>query len=175
MFRQDYASVLSEIRSLCSSRGISPLIPEGGDLTDARDIYEKNIAMIREADGVIANLDPFRGVIEPDSGTVYEIGFARALGKWVVARLSDARAYREKLSETPLAPPDGGSFDADGTSVEDFGLPLNLMAYFASDRIAGSLAEALDEAVKLQAGTIPQAPSRTPVGGGLGEVAGRRG
>ncbi|MDR1314773.1 MAG: nucleoside 2-deoxyribosyltransferase [Deltaproteobacteria bacterium] len=160
IFRQDYATVVAEIRSLCASRGIVPLVPEDCGLKDARAIYQKNVDMIREADGVIANLDPFRGPIEPDSGTVYEVGFARALGKWVIARLSDLRPYRAKLAGTPLAPPAGCAVSPDGTTVEDFGLPLNLMPYFGSDLIVFSLEEAVEEAARRGEALWPESPGR---------------
>jgi nucleoside deoxyribosyltransferase len=155
IFRQDYCSVVAEIRRLCSDSGITPLIPSDDGLKDPRAIYDKNIRLIRECDGVIANLDPFRGPAEPDSGTVFEVGFARAMGKFVIVRLEDARPYRARLAGTPLAPPEGSPVVGDGTVVEDFGLPLNLMPYCAADRIVRSLAEAVETAAGLGIGQGP--------------------
>jgi nucleoside deoxyribosyltransferase len=51
----------------------------------AQWIYEANVALIRRADIVMANLDDFRGPGEPDSGTAFEVGFAVALQKPVWA------------------------------------------------------------------------------------------
>ena len=45
----------------------------------AEHIFTSNVAKLSEADGVIANLAPFRGH-EPDSGTVFEVGYAIARG-----------------------------------------------------------------------------------------------
>ncbi|MDR1037095.1 MAG: nucleoside 2-deoxyribosyltransferase [Deltaproteobacteria bacterium] len=149
VFRHDYLDVVAEIRCLCSSRGLTALVPGNDGLTDPQAIYEKNVFMIREADGVIANLDPFRSPVEPDSGTVFEMGFARALGKWVIARISDARSYRAKLEGNPRCPCGDGALCLHGAAVEDFGLPLNLMAFFSADSLAGSLAEAVDMAAAL--------------------------
>ncbi|MDR1081072.1 MAG: nucleoside 2-deoxyribosyltransferase [Deltaproteobacteria bacterium] len=157
IFRRDYPAVVAEIRGLCSGRGITALVPEDDGLADAREIYRKNIGLIREADGVIANLDPFRGPAEPDSGTVFEVGFARALGKWVIVRLTDGRTYHEKLNGTPQGPQAPGSLCPDGTAVEDFGLPLNIMPYFAADIIARTLAEAVEKAGPLNDRHVPLA------------------
>ena len=60
------------------------------EATTAEGIYRANIGLIAEADALLANLNPFRGT-EPDSGTVFEIGYAIALGKRVVGYLEDAR------------------------------------------------------------------------------------
>ena len=50
-----------------------------------------NEHMIKNCDVVIANLSPFRSE-EPDSGTAYECGFARELGKTVLT-------YTDNLAE----------------------------------------------------------------------------
>ncbi|KAG0771625.1 hypothetical protein G6F22_016323 [Rhizopus arrhizus] len=46
----------------------------------AQWIYRENVALIRRADMVMANLNAFRGA-EPDSGTAFEVGYAIACGK----------------------------------------------------------------------------------------------
>jgi nucleoside 2-deoxyribosyltransferase len=76
---------------------------------------------------VLANLNNFRGA-EPDSGTAFEVGFAVALGKPVVGYLDDGRTLREQL---------GGVRDAEGFSVEDFGLPRNLMLACTTRLVVG--------------------------------------
>ena len=81
---------------------------------------------------MIANLNPFRGD-EPDSGTCFEAGYAFAKGKTVYGYVSDARTLREKLGEA----------DENGFSVENFGLPLNLMLSCAAKIVEGDFAKAL--------------------------------
>ena len=86
-----------------------------------------NEAMIRRCDAVIANLSPFRGN-EPDCGTAYECGFARALGKPVLA-------YSDNMSEQTARYRDFNFHAAAAdkryayTEIEDFALPFNLMMY----------------------------------------------
>ena len=65
--------------------GVTPLddVPdepaEWGALPLWRRIALRNEAHIKSCQGLIANLTPFRGP-SADVGTVYEVGFARALG-----------------------------------------------------------------------------------------------
>ena len=49
----------------CRARGLVPLHPFDNEVQTARDIYEGNVALIREADVVVANLNPFRGLASP--------------------------------------------------------------------------------------------------------------
>ncbi len=99
--------------------------------------------MIRKAQVVAANLDPFRGA-EPDSGTAFELGYALALGKKVcgyVTRL-DTLARRVEIAEgRSIRPaPDTGRFsDRLGMWVEDFGLPCNLMLAVPTHIVEGGL------------------------------------
>ena len=86
-----------------------------------------NEAMIARCDALIANLSPFRGN-EPDCGTAYECGFARALGKPVLN-------YTDNCSEQTARYRDF-DFGANAnderyayTEIEDFALPFNPMMY----------------------------------------------
>jgi len=59
----------------------------------------KNSDLIRKSDGVVAVLDG----VDVDSGTAAEIGYASALGKWVIAYRSDFRRTGEdETSEANL-------------------------------------------------------------------------
>lgn len=106
--------------------------PEGRVISGearARRIYEANTQMLRSADGVIANLQCFRGQ-EPDSGTVFEVGFAIALQLPVVAYGVPEASYAERVqSALDCRRGEDGVLreNADATVVEDFGLRLNLM------------------------------------------------
>lgn len=139
VFRPDAAEWAAAARETCHRSGHEALVPLEDAERDAGAIYRDNLALIVAADAVIANLNPFRGA-EPDSGTCVEVGYALALGKPVVGYASDLRPLRERL----LAKRDGSRWvDAQGSKVEDFGLPLNLMLAVPLRLAEGDLAAAL--------------------------------
>jgi nucleoside 2-deoxyribosyltransferase len=155
VFYPDYPERVRRLRRLCAGLGIEPLIPgEGAGAQSAEEIVALNLAMIRECDAVVANLDPFRG-FEPDSGTAFECGYAAALGKPVVAALSDHRDQLAKLAGRPGGPAPGSRECPDGSLVEDFGRPLNIMLALTVQAARHSVEEALE--------TLAGAPD----GGGL--------
>ena len=138
VFFKDSEAVFQRLTALCDSLGLQALPPSDGDIaadlrfTDeerAQRIYDDNIRLIRQADGVIANLSPFRG-LEPDSGTVFEVGFATALGKPVVAYNVAPGTYAERVSATVDCVTDAAGVIREresGTMVEGLGQRLNLM------------------------------------------------
>lgn len=132
------------LKKLCSQYGFEGCFPldnviEGSSPHDiAMKIQRANQAMIEKCDMVIANLSPFRGP-EPDSGTVWEVGYAQGLGKKVLAYSSNRDSIK-KRTQTMLALGDA-SHDREGLVIEDFGLSHNLM--FASLVIADSFEECL--------------------------------
>lgn len=145
VFRPDALNWAENARTLLAEHGHQALIPLDNDETTAGGIYAANIALIRAADAVIANLNPFRG-IEPDSGTCFEVGYASALGKPVIAYLADTRSQAEKIAEIQgrvTATRDGRPVDRDGLFVEDFQMPVNLMLGLACQVIHGGLLEAV--------------------------------
>lgn len=117
--------------------------------TSPHSIYTSNMAMLRSADGVVANLAPFHGA-EPDSGTVFEIGVAVALGLPVVSYgqpVGDCSewvlgAHRDSA---------GVLRDANNAAIEDFGLPLNLMLAHSV-----TTASSAEEALQILYRTISQ-------------------
>lgn len=86
--------------------------------------------LLRSADGVIVNLQPFRA-LEPDSGTVFEVGVAVAMGVPVVAYGLPQGTYADRVTAAAPWPTHRDSSgvlrDAGSAAVEDFGLPLNLL------------------------------------------------
>lgn len=98
-------------------------------------IRKNNLELIKQADYIVANLNPFRGH-EPDSGTVYEVAFAHALGKKTFAYMYDFNNTQIQRI---------GKQDSLGNIVEDFDLPLNLMLHCENLK----LAKTFEEAVKL--------------------------
>lgn len=145
VFRPDALAWADEARQLCAAAGHTALVPLDGVETTAPGIFRANIELIRAADAVLANLNPFRGC-EPDSGTCVEVGFALALGKPVIGYLASdetTTARVARVSGGPLEIRGGRRVDRDGLYVEDFGLPLNLMLAVPAPMVVGTLREAL--------------------------------
>ena len=92
------------LKALCQNYGYEGLFPMDNVISGqtpqeiALKIQEANKQMIHACDIVIANLSPFRGP-EPDSGTVWEVGYAQAFGKKVVGYSTDRRTLKEKTHD----------------------------------------------------------------------------
>ena len=111
--------------------------------TEAKAIYEANITLIRKAQIVVANLNPFRGA-EPDSGTCFELGFAHALDKKVcgyVGRMESLFSRVNRIEGADLA----RTHDNQGMAIENFGLPLNLMLAVPAMIVEGGLEDCLKQ------------------------------
>lgn len=148
VFRPDAAEHFRDLARQCEAYGLEALIPADGEPVEglagqaaARAIYDTNMVLLRRAHGVIANLEPFRGT-EPDSGTVFEVGAAVAMGRPVVAYgVSDT--YLERVQRLQRVVRDNGVLqDPQNYIVEDFGLPLNLMLA-CSVKLEATAADAL--------------------------------
>ena len=88
---------------------------------------------MNEAHAIIANLTPFRGP-GADAGTVYELGYMAARGKLCFGYSNDPSSYADRVRDlTAVTPRDGHLIDAEGLTVEDFGLADNLMMIHALD------------------------------------------
>lgn len=128
-----------EICAKLGLEGLFPLdneIPSAGDadpLTVAERIYDANIAMIAQADGVIANITPFLGALA-DDGTAFEIGFAVARNLPVALYDNGAGDTVAKAAELARAAP---ALRDPEIAAEDFGLPVNLMLAVAAKRAIG--------------------------------------
>jgi nucleoside 2-deoxyribosyltransferase len=122
VFRADAQAHGRWLKQLCQEQGLQGRYPIDNQLPPglaageaARQIYQHNVQMIRECSAVLANLNVFRG-LEPDSGTVFEVGMAVALGKPVWAYFEPVGDLLELVGD-----------QTHGFAVEDFGLPRNLM------------------------------------------------
>lgn len=125
-------------QALCTAFGFQGLYPLDGEPPivglSPQDagiaIFRSNVAMIREADAVIANLSPFRGP-GADAGTVFEVGFALGRGKPVLGYRNVTDGYLERVAAWNGAPlgtdEHGRPIDRDGLLVEEFGFGDNLM------------------------------------------------
>lgn len=95
------------------------------------EISRRNELLMDEAELLVANLTPFRG-ISADPGTVYELGYMIAQGKPTYAFSNDARGYLERARDDyyggTLQPgADGRPHGSDGHRVEDHTMADNLM------------------------------------------------
>lgn len=144
VFRPDAGQWAVQARAMCLEYGVEALVPLDGQANDAVGIYRQNIAMIARADAVLANLQPFRGA-EPDSGTCFEVGYAVALGKPVIAYHTPRDCMVRRLAQRRhrSSPAQEQWLDAQGWTVEDFGLPVNLMLAVPGQLVEGGLRDAL--------------------------------
>jgi nucleoside 2-deoxyribosyltransferase len=156
VFERDALGVAKAHKKIVSDYGFEPLYPLDNDVSlddpqASLKIYQANVDKIRDADIVVANLNPFRGH-EPDSGTVWEIGFAAALGKIVIGYTSDTRTMLERVkSSEPYTVESGMTFDKDGLLIEDFSHPLNLMLMHGIDQLVnGTLEDAMKAIARLK-------------------------
>ena len=123
---------------LCKRHGLIGLYPLDNTIDlAAKDtslqIFRGNQAMMIEADAIIANLTPFRGP-GADAGTVYELGYMAGRGKPCLGYSNDPSTYSDRVREfTEVSSRDGRLVDAQGLTVEDFGLTDNLMMVHALD------------------------------------------
>lgn len=156
VFFREAESAFAAMESLCRERHLhpvrpaDPVDPDGRVLHGAvasRHLFMQNTLRIRAASGVLADLRPFRGELEPDSGTVFEVGFAHALGKPVAAVLADTRDWGTRVrSVCGTGEPGLTGLEMDGRYdmlIENFGGPLNLMLA-ESCRVFHDVASALD-------------------------------
>jgi len=116
VFRPDAEEYYLQVQQRCQALGLYALIPWTPDPDEPAVIFQRNVRLLTECDGVVAGVDPFRGG-EPDSGTAWEIGFAYALGKPIVMWGMDYRPVAEKHAPYITA----------GWAVENFGFAHNLM------------------------------------------------
>jgi nucleoside 2-deoxyribosyltransferase len=133
-------------RALCVDAGFIGLSAADGVTVEtepseamARELYADNISRLRQADAVVANLTPWRGV-GCDPGTAFEVGFAAALGKPVFAYMNvtdeDDAELRTRVEAIMGAEQDahGRWRDSFGAGIEDFALPESLMLWAEARR-----------------------------------------
>ena len=146
--------------------GLYPLdngIPDfRADFDTGMRIYRANIDLMNRAYAVAANMIRFRGP-SMDVGTAFEMGYVLGLGKPVFAYYDAAPFYgREEAPGTyvdrvrthcPVSEHDP-RVDADGLTVDDFGMADNLMMIGALESGAGAIAESFDRAIEQIAASL---------------------
>lgn len=146
VFLPDALAVGQAKVALCAAHGCEGVFPLDAslDLTglkkheQAARISAANEGLMRTCDALIANLTPFRGV-SMDSGTAFEVGFMRALGRPVLGYSNVAGDYKARADAyraLRIGLPDA---DAPDVEVEDFGLEENLMIAVAIVQSGGSV------------------------------------
>lgn len=153
VFLPDPHAWAAQRREICARHGlvgVSPLDdlpqqpPAWTALPEWRRIALRNEAHIARCDAVVANLTPFRGP-SADAGTVFEIGFARALGRPVFAYSNSPAPFARRTQDYAaahggLVGSAGGVLrDGDALLVEQFGLADNLMIEAAIHGSGGAL------------------------------------
>ncbi|MFT4115918.1 nucleoside 2-deoxyribosyltransferase [Bradyrhizobium sp.] len=144
VFLPDAIEIGRRKAAICAFYGLVGLYPLDNeiDLTapDAsRQIFASNEAMMDEAAAIIANLTPFRGA-GADPGTVYELGYMAGRGKFCLAYSNDPAVYADRVRRfADVTSADGRLVDAQGLTVEDFGLVDNLMMIHAVELRGGPL------------------------------------
>jgi nucleoside 2-deoxyribosyltransferase len=138
VFLSDAAALARAKQDLCARYGfvgVSPVDNDVAVMTLAKHEAAQRLsaaleAMIRGCDLLIANLTPFRGP-SADVGTVYEMGYARALGLPLYAYTNVGGTLlertRQALGEAVRTRPSGEFEDCHRMVIEDFDWIDNLM------------------------------------------------
>ncbi|MDR3581042.1 MAG: nucleoside 2-deoxyribosyltransferase [Oryzomonas sp.] len=124
-------------KSLCTEFGIEGVFPldaalnlsELSKMEQGYLISKENEKLIRTCQLVIANLTPFRGP-SADVGTVYEVGFARALGLPIFGYTNISTPYNDRAIEflgQNIIKTRNMITDAMNMHIESFDLRDNLM------------------------------------------------
>jgi nucleoside 2-deoxyribosyltransferase len=139
VFLPDAVEIGRRKAAICARHGLIGLYPLDNTIDIAAAdaslaIFKGNEAMMDAADAIIANLTPFRGP-SADAGTVYELGYMAGRGKLCFGYSNDPALYPERVarSHAVTKAAAGHLIDHDGLTVEDFGLPDNLMMIHTLD------------------------------------------
>jgi nucleoside 2-deoxyribosyltransferase len=107
VFYPDPMGRAKHMKSALAKRGMIGLFPMDSQLDQKQypspkdlglAIAQANEGMMRKADIIIANIQPWRGP-EADDGTSYEIGFMAALNKLIVLHTNDLRPFADRVAQ----------------------------------------------------------------------------
>jgi nucleoside 2-deoxyribosyltransferase len=134
VFLPDALAMARAKQDLCARHGFAGVFPLDASLDlaglpkreQARRISMANEAAMRSCAALIANLTPFRGV-SMDAGTVFEVGFMRALGRPVLGYTNVVADYRRRAEAYRKAGVPAPDADAPDVAIEDYDLAENLM------------------------------------------------
>lgn len=131
VFLPDAPAQAARKSAICARYRLTALPPLNEDLASLasmpeaeawRMIFAKDLAMMQQADLVIANLTPFRGA-SADAGTLVELGWFLGRGRPIFAYSNSATPFADRSAKQCAAVPD----PMPGLTVGGFGLPDNLM------------------------------------------------
>lgn len=134
-----------EKKRLCAEFGFEGVYPLDNEIAAAgsrapealaRLISHGNEALMRSCDLMIANCTPFRSV-SMDTGTAFEIGFMRALGRPTFGYSNVTADYASRVRATPQEAQAAWDTESRRADIEDFGLAENLMIAIAVLDTAG--------------------------------------
>lgn len=155
VFRADAELYGALQKSICDSNGLAGMFPLDGLIAEgvsdegkielARRIYWSNTAMMDLADGVVADITPFRGP-NMDPGTAFEIGYFAAREKPIFCFTKDHTSILSRMRAAGLT--SVGDKDLQGLIIEDFGLSENLMIAVPAKGVYESAQEAIEAAGK---------------------------
>jgi nucleoside 2-deoxyribosyltransferase len=137
VFRPDVTAWAESAHALCRSYGFEPLLPVDHAETHPERICEANLALIRKAQIVAANLDSFRGA-EPDSGTCFELGYAHAQAKKLFGYVTGHMTVVDRVARQESRRIEDAT-DKNGWAIENFELPANLMLASSMQIVEGGL------------------------------------
>jgi len=149
VFLANAREILDAKAELAREAGFIPLSPGDLEIPPAEtkkglglSISEIDEQMMLEADAIIANLTPFRG-IAADVGTAYELGFMCGRGKHAFAYTNVAADHGERIltyyEGVVVADAEGRHRGPDGLSIEDFEMIDNLMLHGGVERRDGTV------------------------------------
>jgi nucleoside 2-deoxyribosyltransferase len=144
VFLPDAMAVGRRKQEICARYDLTGLFPLDNGIIKATaatgvpvsmQIFRGCVAMMEEADAIIAHLTPFRGA-SADAGTVFELGYMAARGKICAGYTNRRDGYAGRTECAPGVAPGGSrlaNLDSDGHLIENFGLADNLMIVHALD------------------------------------------
>ncbi|MGE6743698.1 nucleoside 2-deoxyribosyltransferase [Allorhizobium pseudoryzae] len=150
VFLPNARAILDAKAELTRAHGFEPICPGDILIEPAPTRHEFGLkisavdeGMMNRADGVIANLTPFRG-IAADVGTAFELGYMCAQGKLVAAYTNVSANHYARTAEFYAGDvregADGRKRGPDGMSLEDFDMIENLMLHGGIERRGGFIA-----------------------------------
>jgi nucleoside 2-deoxyribosyltransferase len=168
VFAIDPVSIFDRMKAVCLTHGVvgvAPLddqiglegIPPGKDLLER--IVRADMALMDGVDGAVFCLDGFRRGPEMDTGTAFEVGYMKALGKPIAGWTRDPRSYPERVGDFfrstfghalmraeagPVGGTSGLSRDPDGVLVHSEGCVQNAMVHVGIELSGGMVAADTD-------------------------------
>lgn len=123
----------ARLKAICADHGITGVFPldelhnepsAWARLAEPLRIARRNEAHIASCHALVANLTPFRGP-SADVGTVFEIGFMRALARPVFGWTNQAEPFAARTRRFESVE---GTTDSAGMQIEDFVIAGKAMA-----------------------------------------------